>query len=204
MIDNSIFFRPEHAKHICMIFIKKLCKNVSPPIMDDVLALSHVADCIMLFVFSEPTTYEKAIRNTVINCGYIKPIHPFRSVIRDIMEFDFFWCSENETGQGFGKIGDPRRRVTTHDPQPIYAGYRRETRTSKFYIRRFLCCICSSCGEFQVDHHNSWVNYFLELERKRIKNGCNRPWILQFKYSVASPNARCSCKLDGNYGTNLS
>jgi len=172
--------------------------------MDDVMALPNVADCITKFVFSEPTTYEKAIRNTVINCGHIKPKHPFRSMTQDITEFEFFGCLENETGRGFGKIGDPLRPITKHDPQPTYAGYRRETRTSEFYIRQHQCCICSSCGEFQVVHHDSWVDRFLEFEKESMKTGCGWPGILRFKYSVASPNVWCSCKLDGNYGTTAS
>ena len=87
MIDNSMFVRPLQAKHICMNSVQELYKNVSPDVMVRVLALSHVVDCITMFVFSQPTTHEKAIRSIVINRGYIEPIHLFRSMIRNLMEF---------------------------------------------------------------------------------------------------------------------
>ena len=185
--------------------------------MNDVLALPHVADYITKFVFSE-LTYEKAIRRAInkemeihSNLSYIgtvvyTPFYCFRNVLRYISNFSFsekYFCKE-----GRGIIGNHRRPITKHDPQPRYAGYRIEVRINS--QKKFRCCICSSCGEFQVKHYNSWAffertiiqdyrwfyirnnnqNYSQNNIHNNIQNN-----------SKASSKVECLCGLDGEYGS---
>ena len=198
MIGNSVFFRPEHAKHICTVFIKKLCGNVSPPVINQVLALSYVTDYIMKFVFFNPITYEQAIRRAINkeidiynNFNYIgpavyTPFHYFYKVLCYISKFCF---SEKYFYQeGRGKIGNRRRPITKHDPQPKYASYKIEVHINS--QKKFRCCVCSSCGEFQIKHYNSWSYFEITTTRNFLWN-----------YSKASPKVICKCGLDGEYGS---
>jgi len=190
-IENSIFVPFEQAKHFCMISVKKLYEDVE----EDVETL------VMLFMFGfvKPITYEKAIRTTLDNILWsCMPGSPFHCVNWKIKNFKFTDCPENETGCGFGEIGDPRRLISRHNPPPKYAGYMRETRTIE-QVRKFLCCICSSCGEFQIAHHNSWVDTLYSLS---WSSEDEEDWDVQFRYSCATWKTQCTCGLDGEYGKN--
>ena len=183
-IENSIFVPVDQAKHFCMISVKELFKNVE----DDVVPM------VMLFMFGivKPIKYEKAIRTTIDKTyEQLPPFSPFRYTMLKVEDF------KEGPGWNIGELGNSRRRTSKHKPEPRYAGYVREIFTpsekpsGKPSVRKFLCCMCSSCGEFQVMNHDSWVNFFMRKNDPRI----------QFKRieKTISQKAQCRCGLDAEY-----
>jgi len=180
-IENSIFIPFDQAKHFCMISVKELYGDVADDVVPKVM--------LFMFGFVKPIRYEEAIRTTLDNMlGHSTPFSSFRCTMLKVEDF------KDGPGWSSGELGNSRRFTSRHNPEPLYAGYVREIKTpSEKNVRKFLCCMCSSCGEFQVVNHDSWVNRFLKIQATNI----------QFRRieKVISPKVICKCGLDGDYAS---